>query len=300
MKTITTWVLGLGLLSLPLAPSSFAESPKGKTGDKTLESGQQSGDRTADRSMESDQGRSQGTYPGLEHFPSQGTGQQSAEQERAAGQRQAEGMRGQAEGMRTEKPQDTDGASTDKSKATTKPGETDITNTKGAKGAVPDKYTVMPVARGKKIEVNSEMVGSTVQNQKGETIGTLEQLIMDSETRKVEYAMISIGDTDRLRAFPWSAFKVDKQSGNVVLNVTKEQLQGVSGADQSPDISAIEQQLQTLRQQESQKGERPGLGVTKQPAIAGPHGETEVGGGGPSGDRALPPAENAPSFKGGK
>jgi len=165
---------------------------------------------------------------------------------------------------------------------------------------VPDKYTIMPVARGKKVEVDNEMIGSTVQNPKGEKLGSLEELIMDSETRKIEYAMIKIGDSDRLRAFPWSAFKVDKESGNVVLNITKEQLQGVSASDQSPDISAIEQQLQTLRQQESQKGDRPGLGVTKEPAIAGPHGETEVGGGGPSGDRALPPAEKAPSFKGGK
>src|SRR6185295_8390858 len=176
---------------------------------------------------------------------------------------------------------------------------TDITNTKGETGAVPTKYTIMPVARGKKVQVDNEMIGSTVQNSKGENLGSLEELIMDSETRKIEYAMIKIGDSGNLRAFPWSAFKVDKNSGNVVLNMTKEQLQpGVSAKDHSADLSALEQQLQTLRQQESHKGARPGLGVTKQPATAGPHGETEVGGGGPSGDRALPPAEHAPSFKG--
>ena len=37
----------------------------------------------------------------------------------------------------------------------TKAGETDITNTKG-QGSLPSKYTIMPVARGKKVEVESK------------------------------------------------------------------------------------------------------------------------------------------------
>ena len=158
-------------------------------------------------------------------------------------------------------------------------GETDMTNTKG-EGGLPSKYTIMPVARGKKVEVNNEMIGDTVKNPKGEELGKLEQLIMDSETKRIEYAMISIGDTGQLKAFPWSSFKVNKEQGNVVLNVTPEQLQ-MKATDLSPDIQALEEQLQTLRKSESRIGVREGQNLGDRGA-AGEHGEIK-GGGGPVG-----------------
>ena len=158
----------------------------------------------------------------------------------------------------------------------TKAGETDITNTKG-QGSLPSKYTIMPVATGKKVEVDSEMIGDTVKNPKGEDIGKLEQLIMDSETKRIEYAMISIGDTGQMKAYPWSSFKVNKEQGNVVLNVTKEQLQ-TKMTDLSPDIQALEQQLQTLRKNESRKGAREGQNFGDRDA-AGPMGEEKRSGG---------------------
>ena len=158
----------------------------------------------------------------------------------------------------------------------TKAGETDITNTKG-QGSLPSKYTIMPVATGKKVEVDSEMIGDTVKNPKGEDLGKLEQLIMDSETKRIEYAMISIGDTGQLKAYPWSSFKVNKEQGNVVLNVTKEQLQ-TKMTDLSPDIQALEQQLQTLRKNESRKGAREGQNFGDRDA-AGPMGEEKRSGG---------------------
>ena len=165
---------------------------------------------------------------------------------------------------------------TSEPRAATKAGETDITNTKG-EGSLPSKYTIMPVARGKKVEVSSEMIGDTVKNPKGEELGKLEQLIMDSETKRIEYAMISIGDTGQLKAFPWSSFKVNKEQGNIVLNVTPEQLQ-TKMTDLSPDIQALEQQLQTLRNSESRKGTREEHNFGDRDA-AGPHGETTRGGG---------------------
>lgn len=158
----------------------------------------------------------------------------------------------------------------------TKAGETDITNTKG-QGSLPSKYTVMPVARGKKVEVDSEMIGDTVKSPKGENIGKLEQLIMDSETKRIEYAMISIGDTGQMKAYPWSSFKINKEQGNVVLNVTPEQLQ-MKMTDRSPDIQALEQQLQTLRKNESSKGARDGQNFGDRDA-AGPMGEEKRSGG---------------------
>lgn len=159
-----------------------------------------------------------------------------------------------------------------------KAGETDMTNTKNQTGAIPSKYTVMPVARGKKVEVESEMIGDTVKNPKGEEIGKLAQLIMDSETKRIEYAMISIGETGQLKAYPWSAFKVNKEQGNVVLDVTTEQLQA-KATDLSPDMQEIEQRLQSLQKSEARIGAREGQNMGTRGA-AGPMGETTKGGGG--------------------
>jgi sporulation protein YlmC with PRC-barrel domain len=161
-----------------------------------------------------------------------------------------------------------------------KAGETDMTNTK-SQGGIPSKYTIMPVASGKKVEVNSEMIGDTVKNRNAEELGKLEQLIMDSETKRNEYAMISIGDTAQLKAYPWSAFKVNKEQGNVVFNVTKEQLE-TKATDLSLDIQALEGQLRTLRKSESGIGVREGQNLGDRDA-GDPMGETKVGGGGPLG-----------------
>jgi len=290
MKPFTTLMIGVGLLTLPLSNSVLAESMSGKTGDKTIESDQSSSGRS---SSESDQRRSRGPYPGLEEHFSDQSGQ-SGGQTHMSDQRQS---------MKSDSDSDSQGTKDGQLKparGATKPGETDITNTKGDKGSVPSKYTILPVARGKKVEVDNGMVGSSVKSAKGEELGSIEELIMDSETKRIEYAMIKIGDTEQLKAFPWSSFKVDKKSGDVVLNMTKEQLQpGLMSTDQSPDLSDLEKQLQTLREQEARKGPRPGIGITNEPAAGGPHGESEVGGEGPAGPRALPPGE-APGFKHGK
>mgnify|MGYP003385236354 CR=1 FL=1 len=185
------------------------------------------------------------------------------------------GMSAQAE---TKPDSPTSASESPKPRGATEPGQTDMTNTKGQPGGIPSKYTIMPMPRGKKIEVNSEMIGETVKNSKGEELGKLEQLIMDSETKRIEYAMISIGDTGQLKAYPWSSFKVNKEQGNVVLNVTKEQL-GMKATDLSADISALQEQLQTLRESEAKKGVREGQNVGNRGA-GGEHGEATKGGGG--------------------
>jgi sporulation protein YlmC with PRC-barrel domain len=179
--------------------------------------------------------------------------------------------------MKSDNPQDASEIGSPKPRGAIQAGETDITNTKG-QGGLPSKYTIMPVARGKKVEVNSEMIGDTVKNTKGEDLGKLEQLIMDSETKRIEYAMISIGDTGQLKAYPWSAFKVNKEQGNVVLNVTKEQIE-TKATDLSPDIQALQDQLQTLRKSESRVGVREGRNNRDRDA-ADPMGETTKSGGG--------------------
>jgi PRC-barrel domain len=175
----------------------------------------------------------------------------------------------------------------DRSTTPTRPDQTDLTSTKNQSSDLPSRYTVMPVARGQKIDVENELIGDRVTNPKGEQLGRLERLIKDSETQKVEYAMISIGDTGQYKAFPWSNFTVDKEQGNVVLNVTREQLQpGLAQTDLSPDVTkVVEDQLKTLRTSEPRRAEKR----ERATGSGGPMGESEASGSGPSGPSALPP-----------
>ncbi|HSL02186.1 MAG TPA: PRC-barrel domain-containing protein [Nitrospiraceae bacterium] len=178
----------------------------------------------------------------------------------------------------------------DRSKTPTQPGQTDITNSQGQSNNLPSRYTVMPVARGHKIDVENSLIGDTVTNPKGEQLGRLERLIKDSETQKVEYAMISIGDTGQYKAFPWSNFKVNKEQGNVVLNMTREQLQpGLAQTDLSPDVTkVVEDQLKTLRTSEPRRAEKRAPSTAN--GSGGPMGESKASGSGPSGPSALPPS----------
>ena len=178
----------------------------------------------------------------------------------------------------------------DRSTTPTQPGQTDITNAPST-GDLPSHYTVMPVARGQKIDVENELIGDTVTNPEGEPLGRLERLIKDSETQKIEYAMISIGDTDQYKAFPWSNFKVNKEQGNVVLNVTREQLQpGLAQTDLSPDVTkVVADQLKTLRASEPRKAEQRERSKDAGES-QGPMGESKASGSGPSGPSAVPPS----------
>ena len=103
--------------------------------------------------------------------------------------------------------------------------------------------------------------------------------------------MISIGDTDQYKAFPWSNFKVNKEQGNVVLNVTKEQLQpGLAQTDLSPDVTkVVADQLKTLRASEPRKAEKRERSKDDGEGL-GPMGESETSGSGPSGPSAMPPS----------
>jgi sporulation protein YlmC with PRC-barrel domain len=161
----------------------------------------------------------------------------------------------------------------DRSTTPTQPGQTDITSTTGQSSNLPSRYTVMTIARGQKIDVESELIGDTVTNPKGEELGRLTRLIKDSETQKIEYAVISIGDTDHYKAFPWSNFKVDKEEGTVVLNVTREQLRPeLAQTDLSPDVTkVVEDQLQMFRKSEPRNAEK------RDRLSSGPLSEHDVG-----------------------
>ena len=85
----------------------------------------------------------------------------------------------------------------------------------------------------------SKLSGLNVRNNEGEKVGTINDLVVDVATGKVEYAALSVGGVlgigDKLFAVPFSELKFDHGRDEMyfVLNISKEKLQAAPGFDQS-------------------------------------------------------------------
>jgi hypothetical protein len=170
----------------------------------------------------------------------------------------------------------------------------------GGQSGVPDHYDVVPIRAGELKDDKGAMLDHEVRNPQGETIGTIQKLLKDTKTGKVEYAVLELADTKFQLPLQWSLFK--QQGDKLMLKATKDQLRSPVNSDltkdHSPEISQYMNQINAVRQDPT--GGEKGIGITNQPASAGSMGEENVGGGGPAGTRALPPQGQAPGIEGGK
>ncbi len=184
-----------------------------------------------------------------------------------------------------------------------KPGQLDMT---GAGGSMPKEYAVLPVPVGELTTTNSNvLLKKPVKDLQGNTIGTLENLIVDTHSGRIEYAIVAIENGTHLHPVPWSAIQVKrkgKDSPTATIDTSKYQLMPSVMRDQSMDLSPsvkeIVKEMQVLRDREPRKSQaRDRELIVKEPAIGGPMGEEKAGGGGLSGERALPPEKDSPGYK---
>jgi len=82
-----------------------------------------------------------------------------------------------------------------------------------------------------------------VVNLEGETLGNIEDIMIDIRDGRVAYAVLAFGGFmglgDKLFAIPWSALKVDEDNKCLVLNVDKQKLKQAPGFDKDnwPDMA---------------------------------------------------------------
>ena len=87
------------------------------------------------------------------------------------------------------------------------------------------------------------IIGDKVRNPAGETLGKIEDLMIDVRTGNVAYAVLShggvLGIGDKLFAVPWRSMTIDFDSHEVLVNVSKEALDAAPGFDKDnwPDFS---------------------------------------------------------------
>lgn len=77
--------------------------------------------------------------------------------------------------------------------------------------------------------------GTEVKNPAGENLGHLEEIMLDLDSGRVSYTVLSFGGIlgigDKLFAVPWQALAVDQQDEKLVLDVDKERLKEAPGFD---------------------------------------------------------------------
>jgi sporulation protein YlmC with PRC-barrel domain len=95
----------------------------------------------------------------------------------------------------------------------------------------------------RKVLSSRTLSGDRVVNPQDEDLGKIEDLMIDLDSGRIAYAVLSFGGIlgmgDKLFAIPWSALKVDEMNKRFILNVRKELLEKAPGFDKDnwPDMT---------------------------------------------------------------
>lgn len=87
------------------------------------------------------------------------------------------------------------------------------------------------------------LIGNEVYNQKEEDLGNIKEIMLDTQSGNVCYAVLSsggiLGIGERLFAVPWSALTLDTENKRFILNVEADRLANAPGfdKDQWPDMA---------------------------------------------------------------
>ncbi len=89
----------------------------------------------------------------------------------------------------------------------------------------------------------SSLNGDRVVNSMGEDIGKIDEIMIDTPTGRVAYAVLSFGGFlgmgDKLFAIPWSLLSLDEDNKVFRLDIDKERLKKAPGFDKDhwPDMA---------------------------------------------------------------
>lgn len=87
------------------------------------------------------------------------------------------------------------------------------------------------------------LLHNDVYNEQGESLGDIKELMLDMQTGRVAYAVLSFGGIlgigEKLFAVPWEALFLDTKNKRFTLNVRRERLENAPGFDKDrwPDMS---------------------------------------------------------------
>ncbi len=94
---------------------------------------------------------------------------------------------------------------------------------------------LIPATLGPTLLSASTLSSDDVYNRKGEKLGSIKDLMMDIQSGRVCYAVLSFGGFltlgEKLFAVPWSALTVDTDNKRLLLDTNEERLKEAPGFD---------------------------------------------------------------------
>lgn len=101
----------------------------------------------------------------------------------------------------------------------------------------------MALKTGRRLLSATTIEGTPVQNQAGEDLGEINELMIDLEKGRIAYAVLSFGGFlglgGKLFALPWEALAISAGGDFFILNVPRERLEQAEGFDKDhwPDMA---------------------------------------------------------------
>ncbi|CAH1082941.1 PRC-barrel domain-containing protein [Candidatus Nitrotoga sp. 1052] len=88
---------------------------------------------------------------------------------------------------------------------------------------------------GPKLMGADTLIGNDVYNRAEEDLGDIKEIMLDMESGKIVYAVLSFGGVlgigEKLFAVPWGELTLDTENKRFILNVGKDKLENASGFD---------------------------------------------------------------------
>ncbi len=85
------------------------------------------------------------------------------------------------------------------------------------------------------VKVDEEVVNRDVKNHKGESLGKIEEIMLNKLTGQTEYVVLAsggfLGLGEKLFALPWNSLKFDDSEGCFIVNLDKEVFSKAEGFD---------------------------------------------------------------------
>lgn len=100
-----------------------------------------------------------------------------------------------------------------------------------------------PNKKFRRVLAAATLEGDPVRNSTGDDLGTVDEIMIDLQSGRVAYAVLSFGGVlamgSKLFAVPWNALRVDEDDQCFVLDVDKRTLETAPGFDKNnwPDMS---------------------------------------------------------------
>ncbi len=98
-----------------------------------------------------------------------------------------------------------------------------------------ESNVTITIPSGSKIVSASALSHDDIYNTKGDKLGSIKEIMMDIESGKVCYVVLSFGGFlslgEKLFAVPWSAFKIDTKNKRFIMDTDEQRLKSAPGFD---------------------------------------------------------------------